>query len=170
MDDHGQPQIALHHRKRLAVVYVRQRHAPETPGDSARLERQHAQQSYGRAWGWHSGAIMIVDEDLRRAGGSIVDRPGYQRLLHMIEVGHVGLVLVSELSRLSRSAMALEQFLALCQRADVLVAVDGVLLDRRDPVASLQDHLLHLAGDFSRKVTTILNDIETVEGDFDEGE
>ncbi len=56
--------------------------------------------------------------------------PGFQRLCQMIEANQVGVVLVSDLSRLSRSAADGAAFTRLCQTRDTLVAVDGRLVDK----------------------------------------
>ncbi len=111
--------IASHHRNRLAVVYVRTATVQHGLEDLARLDYQRAQVRHARAWGWPERAIQVI-EDIGRSGSSAKGRPGWQRLLDLVRQGGVGLVLVSDLSRLSRSEADLQMLLDLCEKAKTL--------------------------------------------------
>jgi Resolvase, N terminal domain len=52
--------------------------------------------------GWPAAQIQTIDEDLGLSGASSRRRTGFQRLVASISLGEVGLVLVTEVSRLSR--------------------------------------------------------------------
>ncbi len=132
MRQQGQSQIEPNHRNRLAIVYIRQSSVPQSC-DLASLDAQRAQSAHARAWGWLESAIQVIEEDVGRGGTSTEDRPGYRRLLREIELGRIRLVLVSDLSRLSRSQVELRRLLNLCRRMDTLVAERGVALDLFDP-------------------------------------
>src|SRR6266545_4979661 len=102
------------HLERLAVVYVRQstRQQVIDHGESTRLQ-------YG-----------LVER--------AVGRVGFQRLVTEITMGHVGLVLGIEMSRLARSGADWYQLLELCALSGALLAdVDGIY----DPV-DYNDRLL----------------------------
>ena len=88
---------------RLAVVYVRQstRQQVVDHGESTRL--QYALVDRAVALGWAASRVMVIDEDLGKSGASAVDRAGFQRLVVEISLGHVGLVLGIDMSRLARS-------------------------------------------------------------------
>ena len=58
------------------------------------------------------------------------ERPGIQRLCRLIAEGRVGIVLVSELSRLTRSPVDLYRFLGLCARQNTLCVANGFIEDR----------------------------------------
>jgi DNA invertase Pin-like site-specific DNA recombinase len=47
---------------------------------------------------------MVIDEDLRRSAANAAERPGFARLVAELTMGHVGLVLGLEMSRLARAA------------------------------------------------------------------
>ena len=57
------------------------------------------------------------------------NRVALRRMCQMIWAGEVGLVLVSDASRLSRSAMDFPLFMEICRKAETLVAIDTVLMD-----------------------------------------
>ena len=70
----------------------------------------------------------MIDDDLGKSGSSAVDRAGlHQRLVTEISLGHVGLVLGTEMSRLARSGKDWYQLIELCALAGALLAdLNGV--------------------------------------------
>jgi DNA invertase Pin-like site-specific DNA recombinase len=69
----------------------------------------------------------VIDDDLGRSGASSANRPGFQRLVAEVGLGHVGLVLGVEMSRLARSCRDWHQLLEICALSDTLIAdTDGV--------------------------------------------
>ncbi len=120
-------QIMPRHFERLAVDYVRLACYPAGDGEK-RIEAQLGQVKHARQWGWSEQRILVID-DIGQSGTMTAALPGFRQLCQLIEAGHVGLVLVSDLARLSRSMGDLLAFLRLCHKKDTLVAVDGVLLD-----------------------------------------
>jgi DNA invertase Pin-like site-specific DNA recombinase len=67
-------------------------------------------------------SIVVVDDDLGRSGASIEGRPGFQRLVAEVGLGHVGMVLGMEMSRLARSCRDWHQLLEICALFDTLIA------------------------------------------------
>jgi DNA invertase Pin-like site-specific DNA recombinase len=115
------------HRDALAVVYVRQstRQQVLEHGESTRL--QYALVDRAVALGWQASRVVVIDEDLGRSGASALARPGFQRLVSEVSLGHVGLVLGIEMSRLARSGRDFYQLLELCALSGTLLAdTDGV--------------------------------------------
>src|SRR5690348_3175992 len=55
------------------------------------------------ALGWPASRVMVLDEDLGRSAANAAGRPGFARLVAEITMGHVGLVLGLEMSRLTRA-------------------------------------------------------------------
>lgn len=134
------------HRDALAVVYVRQstRQQVLDHGESTRL--QYALVDRAVALGWQAGRVLVIDDDLGKSGTSAIARPGFQRLVSEVSLGHVGLVLGIEMSRLARSGKDFYQLLELC-------ALSGALLADTDGVYDPGDHndrmLLGLKGTMS---------------------
>src|SRR5947209_20116322 len=70
---------------------------------------------------------LVVDEDTGRWGSSTAGRIGFKELVAEVGLGHVGLVLALEVSRLARSSADWHQLLDLCALTGTLIAdVDGV--------------------------------------------
>ena len=119
--------IALRHQERKALVYVRQSTLRQVAQnqESTRLQYGLADRAY--RLGWRREQISVIDDDLGRSGSSTLDRPGFQRLVAEVGLGHVGLVLGIEVSRLARSCRDWHQLLEMCALFDTLIGdADGV--------------------------------------------
>ncbi|MEV6869053.1 recombinase family protein, partial [Streptosporangium subroseum] len=115
------------HRDHLAVVYVRQSSRQQVldHGESTRLQYGLVERAV--ALGWPASRVMVIDEDLGRSAANAADRPGFARLVTEITMGHVGLVLGLEMSRLARAGHDWHQLVELCSLSGALLAdVDGV--------------------------------------------
>ena len=131
---------------RLAVIYVRQSTKQQVIGHSESTRLQYALVDRAAAMGWAAARIIVIDDDLGKSGSSAVDRAGFQRLVTEISLGHVGLVLGTEMSRLARSGKDWYQLIELCALAGALLAdLDGVY----DPVQYNDRLLLGLKGTMS---------------------
>jgi len=125
--EHGDGKVQGWHRDRLAVVYVRQSSRQQVldHGESTRLQYGLADRAV--ALGWPASRVMVIDEDLGRSAVDAAGRPGFARLVAEITMGHVGLVLGLEMSRLARAGRDWHQLVELCSLAGALLAdVDGV--------------------------------------------
>ena len=125
--EHADGKIQGWHRDRLAVVYVRQssRQQVADHGESTRL--QYGLAGRAAALGWPASRVMVIDEDLGRSAANAAERPGFARLVAELTMGHVGLVLGLEMSRLARSGRDWHQLIELCSLAGALLADgDGV--------------------------------------------
>ena len=128
---------------RLAVIYVRQSTKQQVIDHSESTRLQYALVDRAAAMGWAAARIIVIDDDLGKSGSSAVDRAGFQRLVTEISLGHVGLVLGTEMSRLARSGKDWYQLIELCALAGALLAdLDGVY----DPVQYNDRLLLGLKG------------------------
>lgn len=115
------------HRDRLAVVYVRQssRQQVVDHGESTRLQYGLVERAV--ALGWPASRVLVIDEDLGRSAANSAERPGFARLVAEITMGHVGLVLGLDMSRLARAGRDWHQLVELCCLAGALLAdADGV--------------------------------------------
>ena len=127
LHEHGDGKIQGWHRDRLAAVYVRQssRQQVADHGESTRL--QYGLTERAVALGWPASRVMVIDEDLGRSAANAAERPGFARLVAELTMGHVGLVLGLEMSRLARAGRDWHQLIELCSLAGALLAdADGV--------------------------------------------
>jgi DNA invertase Pin-like site-specific DNA recombinase len=151
--ERGDGKIQGWHRDRLAVVYVRQssRQQVADHGESTRLQYGLAERA--AALGWAASRVMVIDEDLGRSAANAAERPGFARLVAEITMGHVGLVLGLEMSRLARAGRDWHQLIDLCSLAGALLAdADGVydpnwyndrlLLGLKGTMTELELHLI----------------------------
>jgi DNA invertase Pin-like site-specific DNA recombinase len=121
------------HLDRTAMVYVRQSTAKQLVVHQESTRRQYQLAERAEALGWPRPRIVVLDEDLGRSGASSKERLGFQRLVSAIGLGEVGLVLVTEVSRLSRLNSDWHRVLELCAVFDTLLADDEGMYDLRDP-------------------------------------
>ncbi|MGZ6617753.1 MAG: recombinase family protein, partial [Solirubrobacteraceae bacterium] len=119
--------ITQRHRQRRAVVYVRQ----STPGQVERniesAARQYALAERAVELGWPSAAVLVVDEDTGQSARWAHARIGFRELAAEVGLGHVGVILALEVSRLARSSADWHQLLDLCALTGTLIAdADGI--------------------------------------------
>jgi DNA invertase Pin-like site-specific DNA recombinase len=125
--------IRPRHLDRLAVVYIRQSTPQQviTNRESTDLQYQLRRRAVGL--GWADDRVLLIDDDQGISGQSVENRPGFQRLLAEVSLGHVGIVFGREVSRLARSCKDWHQLLELCGLFQVLIGdADGVY-DPTDP-------------------------------------
>jgi hypothetical protein len=119
--------ITREHQQRLAIVYVRQSTPQQVERNQESTKLQYALVDRAFHFGWARETIVTIDDDLGRSGSTIEGRLGFQRLVAEVGLGHVGLVLGIEMSRLARSCRDWHQLLEICALFDTLIAdVDGV--------------------------------------------
>jgi excisionase family DNA binding protein len=138
--------ISEAHRRRRAVVYVRQSTPAQLERNHESRARQYALRDRAVELGWPAAAVTVVDEDLGRSGASTEGRLGFKELVAEVGLGQVGLVLALEVSRFARSSADWHQLLDLC-------ALTGTLIADSDGIYSPQDFndrlLLGLKGTMS---------------------
>src|SRR5437870_9865783 len=145
--------ISRGHRERLAIVYIRQSTMQQVERHQESTRLQYALVDRASSFGWARETIVVIDEDLGRSGATIEGRLGFQRLVAEVGLGHVGLVLGVEMSRLARSCRDWHQLLEICALFDTLIAdADGVY----DPSNFNDRLLLGLKGTMSEAELHIL--------------
>jgi len=98
------------------------------------------------AYGWASDRIVVIDDDLGKSGTTTVGRAGFERLVTEVSLGHVGLILGLEMSRLARSNVDWHRLLEVCALFGTLIAdLDGLY----DPALYNDRLLLGLKGTMS---------------------
>ncbi len=115
------------HRARLCVIYVRQSSYAQVERNRESTARQYDLAGRAAELGWPEGAVLVIDEDLGLSGSGSTQRAGFARLAAEVGLGHVGLVLSLEASRLARSNADWYRLLDLCSLTGTLIAdVDGI--------------------------------------------
>lgn len=138
--------IQSRHRDRLAIVYVRQSTMQQVERHQESTRLQYALAERAAHLGWPREDIVVIDDDLGRSGASIEGRLGFQRLVAEVALGHVGIVIGIDMSRLARSCVDWYHLLESCARFDTLIAdIDGVY----DPGTYNDRLLLGLKGTMS---------------------
>lgn len=138
--------IVARHLDRQAIVYVRQSTLQQLEHHRESTSLQYGLVEHACQLGWARPRVAVIDDDLGRSGAFAEGRPGFQRLVAEVGLGHVGLVLGYEVSRLARSCRDWYQLLEICALAGTLIAdSDGVY----DPTQYNDRLLLGLKGTMS---------------------
>ena len=114
------------HLQRVAVVYIRQSTPGQVEHHRESTARQYALAERAHALGWAPEQVHVIDEDLGLSGSvvSLAKRSGFAHLTTEVALGHVGIVLGLEVSRLARSNADWYRLLDLCGVTDTLIG-DG---------------------------------------------
>lgn len=91
------------HRQRLAVVYIRQSTLRQVAEHLESQDLQYQLVARARSLGWPDERIVTIDEDLGKSAVSSSGRTGFQRLFTDVGTGKVGILLVTDVSRLARN-------------------------------------------------------------------
>jgi DNA invertase Pin-like site-specific DNA recombinase len=138
--------ISPWHLERLAMVYVRQSTAQQVLVHAESTRLQYGLVSRAEAYGWASDRIGVIDDDLGKSGTTTFGRAGFERLVTEVSLGHVGLILGLEMSRLARSNVDWHRLLEVCALFGTLIAdLDGLY----DPALYNDRLLLGLKGTMS---------------------
>ena len=121
--------VTAHHLTRLACLYVRQSTLQQVIENTESTSRQYALRERARALGWPDERIVVIDQDLGHSGASTADRLGFQRLVADVGLGHVGLVLGLEVSRLARNSSDWHHLLEICALTHTLILDEEGLYD-----------------------------------------
>lgn len=119
--------ITACHLARMAVVYLRQSSAAQVENNRESTDRQYALVHKAAELGWPTDRVVVIDEDLGLTGSGAVARSGFARLTAEVALGHVGLVLGLEVSRLARNNADWYRLIDLCGLSDTLIGdADGL--------------------------------------------
>src|SRR2546425_8718253 len=130
--------VTARHVQRQAMLYVRQSTLHQVLENTESTARQYALRERAIALGWPTERVVVIDQDLGQSGASAVDREGFQRLVAEVGLGHVGLVMGLEVSRLARSSLDWHHLLEICAMTGTLILDEDGLYDP----ATFNDRLL----------------------------
>jgi DNA invertase Pin-like site-specific DNA recombinase/predicted DNA-binding transcriptional regulator AlpA len=115
------------HLRRGAFVYVRQSTTTQVEQHRESTQRQYALVERAHTLGWTPEQIIVIDDDLGLSGATTQGRSGFARMTAEVALGHVGIVLGLEVSRLARNNADWYRLLDLCGMTDTLIGdADGV--------------------------------------------
>ena len=153
MTNDPQQKVQAGHLKRNAYLYVRQSTLRQVFENTESTKRQYGLRQRAIALGWPEERIIVIDSDLGQSGASSADREGFQRLVSEVGVGHAGIVLGLEVSRLARNSMDWHRLLEICAITDTLILdEDGIY----DPAHFNDRLLLGLKGTMSEAELHVL--------------
>ena len=128
----GGTKVTASHLQRAAFLYVRQSTLQQVVHNTESTQRQYALQQQAAALGWPIERVHVIDCDLGQSGASAVDRAGFQHLVAEVSLGHAGIVLGLEVSRLARNSADWQRLLELCALSDTLILDEDGLYDCTD--------------------------------------
>ena len=146
--------VQPHHVERGAYLYIRQSSMRQVVENVESTKRQYALRGRAIALGWRDDQIIVIDSDQGESGASAAWRAGFQRLVTDVGMGHAGIVMGLEVSRLARNNADWHRLLEICALADTLILdEDGVY----DPANFNDRLLLGLKGTMSEAELHVLN-------------
>ena len=132
------PKIGPGQLRRQAAIYIRQSSPGQVINNRESTLRQYGLVERAVDLGWDRSQVVIFDDDLGVSASGGVTRLDFERLVAEVGLGHIGLVLGLEVSRLARNNRDWHHLIDLCAMAGTLVIDhDGIY----DP-SLLNDRLL----------------------------
>ncbi len=115
------------HCARRAFIYVRQSTVSQVEHNRESTARQYALKDRAQQLGWTNDNIAVIDDDLGLSGATTDKRSGFARMISEVALGHAGIILGLEVSRLARNNADWYKLLELCGLTDTLIGdADGV--------------------------------------------
>jgi|SRR5215207_2170756 len=119
--------VTPQHLARKAVIYVRQSTPHQVLANQESLKLQYALKKRATELGWCADDIEVIDSDLGFTGSEVQHREGFKELTTLVTLGQIGIVLSSEVTRLSRNCSDWYPLLDICGYKGCLIADhDGV--------------------------------------------
>jgi DNA invertase Pin-like site-specific DNA recombinase len=121
--------VSPNHLHRDAYLYVRQSTLRQVVENTESTQRQYALRERAIALGWPIERVQVIDCDQGQSGASAADREGFQRLVAEVSLGHAGIVLGLEVSRLARNNSDWHRLLEICALTGTLILDEDGLYD-----------------------------------------
>jgi DNA invertase Pin-like site-specific DNA recombinase len=109
------------HLRRQAFIYLRQSSQAQLERNVESTHRQYALVERAIELGFTREQAVVIDEDLGISGSGMSERTGFARLAAEVALGHAGLVLGLEVSRLARNNVDWYRLLDLCGVTDTVI-------------------------------------------------
>ena len=134
------------HLSRSAMIYIRQSTPHQVISNQESRRLQYALKQRALDLGWYKGDILVIDSDQGITGSSAQGRDGFKDLAARVSLGQVGIILSTEVTRISRNCSDWYPLLDVCGYMNCLIADrDGIY----DPGAPNGRLLLGLKGQMS---------------------
>jgi DNA invertase Pin-like site-specific DNA recombinase len=145
--------VGADHLRRDAFLYVRQSSLRQMFQNTESGKRQYALRDRAVSLGWPVDRIHTIDTDQGVSGANAENRDGFQHLVSEVALGHAGIVLGLEVSRLARNNADWHRLLELAALTNTLILdEDGVY----DPAHFNDRLLLGLKGTMSEAELHVL--------------
>ena len=131
MMDSTSRKVTASHLSRNAFVYVRQSTLRQVAENQESTRRQYGLRERATALGWAAEQVVVVDSDLGLSGAS-TNRGGFQKLVAEVGMGHAGIVMGLEVSRLARNSTDWHRLLEICALTETLILDEDGLYDPTD--------------------------------------
>ncbi len=128
LDSEQHQKVRASHLKRDAYLYVRQSTLRQVLENTESTKRQYALRDHAVALGWPLERVVVIDSDQGQSGAA-TDRQGFQKLVAEVGLGHVGIVLGLEVSRLARNSVDWCRLLEICALTDTLILDEDGIYD-----------------------------------------
>jgi DNA invertase Pin-like site-specific DNA recombinase len=138
--------ITSAHLARKALIYIRQSTLQQVLTNQESLRLQYALRLKALELGWQTEDIEIIDTDLGQTAAVAQNREGFKEVVSRVTLGEIGILLSSEVTRLSRNCSDWYPLLDICGYRHCLIADrDGIY----DPASTNGRLLLGLKGQLS---------------------
>jgi DNA invertase Pin-like site-specific DNA recombinase len=134
------------HRARKAIIYIRQSTPHQVLSNQESLQLQYALEQRALNLWWQPDDIEIIDADLGLTAAAAQHREGFKEIVSRVTLGQVGIILSSEVTRLSRNCSDWYPLLDICGYKNCLIADGDGVYDPGTPNGRL---LLGLKGQLS---------------------
>jgi DNA invertase Pin-like site-specific DNA recombinase len=152
--DHSGGKITPAHRQRQSFVYIRQSSIKQVEEHLESQDLQYKLADRALALGWRKDQVTVIDDDLGKSGASTEGRDGFKLLAAEVALAHVGIILVTDVSRLARNSADWHQLLNIARLFGTLIADasgiydpqlfdDRLLLGMKGAFAKAQLHSMH---------------------------
>jgi DNA invertase Pin-like site-specific DNA recombinase len=126
------PKIQPQHLERQVYVYVRQSTPQQVKRNLESQDLQYQLAQRAEAFGWKQEQVVIIDDDLGKTAITVADRNGFQTLVVAVGLARVGLILVTDVSRLARNCSDWYHLLDLAAMFGTLIGDGQEVYDPRD--------------------------------------
>ena len=121
--------IQPNHLGRRAMVYVRQSTFVQVKTNVESTRRQYDLQARAVELGWRDDQVTVIDEDQGHSGATTESRSGFGRVMSEVALGHTGIVLAIEASRLARNNADWQRLIWFCSLTETLLGDQDGLYD-----------------------------------------
>jgi DNA invertase Pin-like site-specific DNA recombinase len=121
--------VTASHLQRDAYLYIRQSTMRQVLENTESTKRQYDLRQQAVAMGWPLERVKVIDCDQAQSGAFKNDRDGFQEMVAAVSLGHAGIVMGLEVSRLARNNADWHSLLELCAFSGTLILDQDGLYD-----------------------------------------